>query len=87
MATRRVGGPGVPVAPPVSKWRVTLVVDPTRCDGHGVCAELFPEWVKVDHWGYPVIDQEAIPAALVDHARRAVAACPRMALHLVEGRR
>ncbi len=68
------------------KWRVTLVVDPTLCDGHGVCAELFPERVKLDPWGFPIIDGEAIPPVLTEHARRAVAACPRVALHLVERR-
>jgi ferredoxin len=60
-----------------------LVVDPTACDGHGVCAELFPEWVTLDRWGYPMISGEVIPANLVEHAERAVIACPRLALHLV----
>jgi ferredoxin len=72
---------------PSPKWRVTLVVDPTECDGHGVCAELIPERIKMDHWGFPIIDNEDIPPALADHARRAVASCPRLALHLVEGLR
>jgi ferredoxin len=76
--SRRVSGQGARGARvPVPKWRVTLVVDPTLCDGHGVCAELFPEWVALDPWGFPIIDKEEIPPALVDHARRAVAACPR----------
>ena len=66
------------------KWRVTLIVDPTICDGHGVCAELFPERVKMDHWGFPIISDEEIPVALSDHARRAVASCPRLALHMLE---
>jgi ferredoxin len=47
---------------------------------------LFPEWVTLDPWGYPIIDKEAIPPALIDHARRAVLACPRLALHLIERR-
>jgi ferredoxin len=72
-------------AQPVA-WRVTLVVDPIQCDGHGVCAELFPERVTMDRWGYPIIDNDDIPLALLDHARRAVTACPRLALHLMEGR-
>jgi ferredoxin len=72
---------------PLPRWRVTLVVDPTSCDGHGVCAELFPERVTIDRWGYPIIADEEISAVLSDHARRAVAACPRLALHLVECRR
>jgi ferredoxin len=84
---RRVGGTGPRVTDaPVPKWRVSLVVDPTLCDGHGVCAELFPERVKMDHWGFPIINGEEIPGTIVDHARRAVAACPRLALHLVERR-
>jgi ferredoxin len=88
METRRVSGQGARVVKaPVARWRVNLVVDPILCDGHGVCAELFPERVVMDHWGYPIIDKEEIPTGLTEHARRAVAACPRLALHLVEGRR
>ena len=88
METRRVSGQGAPVIKaPVARWRVNLVIDPILCDGHGVCAELFPERVVMDHWGYPIIDKEEIPTGLAEHARRAVAACPRLALHLVEGRR
>ena len=88
METRRVSGQATRVVKaPVTRWRVNLLVDPPQCDGHGVCAELFPERIVMDRWGYPIIDSEEIPTALTEHARRAVAACPRLALHLVEGRR
>ncbi len=70
----------------MSRRRLTLLLDPTRCDGHGVCSELFPEGVVLDRWGYPVIADGYIPAALVAHARLAVEECPRLALHLVERR-
>jgi len=70
----------------VTRWRISLVADPTACDGHGVCAELFPERIALDPWGYPVIDGEDIPTNLVGHARRAATSCPRLALHLVERR-
>ncbi len=63
--------------------RLKLVIDPTACDGHGVCAELFPERIVIDPWGYPMVTDDDIPAAVVDHARRAVVACPKQALHLV----
>ena len=63
---------------------VALVVDPTSCDGHGICAELFPERIVLDPWGYPIIDGGAIPAPELEHARRAVRSCPRLALHLLE---
>ena len=59
-----------------------LRVNPIACEAHGLCAELFPERITLDEWGYPVIDTRPIPPALVEHARRAVAACPTMALIL-----
>jgi len=57
-----------------------IAVNPIACDGHGLCAELLPELIGLDDWGYPIIDAAAIPFHLEDHARRAVAACPTLAL-------
>jgi ferredoxin len=59
-----------------------LVVNPIACVGDGMCAELFPERITLDDWGYPIIDPTPIPASLEGHARRAVAACPTLALIL-----
>ncbi|WP_028063930.1 ferredoxin [Solirubrobacter soli] len=61
-------------------WRVT--VDPIACTGHGACAELFPERIELDDWGYPMLDDAPITEELLVHARRAVAACPTLALRL-----
>lgn len=66
---------------------VTVGVDWIACDGRGLCAELLPERIGVDEWGYPVISSEPLPADLVPEARRAVAACPKLALTLRPGRR
>jgi ferredoxin len=60
----------------------TLRVNPIACSGHGVCAELLPELVSLDEWGYPVIDPGPVPAELDREARAAVAACPALALKL-----
>jgi ferredoxin len=60
----------------------TLQIDRIRCDGHGLCAELLPEFVVLDDWGYPIIKSGPVPAGLVEHARRAVDACPVLALRL-----
>lgn len=60
-----------------------LRVDPIACDGHGLCAELFPERITLDDWGYPIVDPRPIPAELEPHARRAVDACPTLALALI----
>jgi ferredoxin len=57
-------------------------IDRTKCDGHRLCAELFPEMIRLDDWGYPIITPGAIPAALVPHAQRAVDSCPVLALAL-----
>ena len=63
-----------------------LLLDPIRCTGHGMCAELFPERIELDDWGYPIVEQSEIPDELHDHARRAVKACPALALRLEEGK-
>jgi ferredoxin len=47
-----------------------------------LCAELFPERIELDEWGYPIIDAAPVPRSLEAHARRAVAACPVLALRL-----
>jgi len=52
---------------------VRLRVNPAACSGHGVCAELLPELVTLDEWGYPVIDGAPVPPALARHARLAPA--------------
>jgi len=62
--------------------RLVLRVDPIACDGFGLCAELLPERVQLDPWGYPIVDGTPIPKQLLPAARRAVAECPRCALRL-----
>ena len=59
-----------------------LGVDRVACDGHGLCAELLPELIGLDEWGYPVIPDPAVSGGVKPHARRAVAACPVLALRL-----
>jgi ferredoxin len=63
---------------------VKIRVNPIVCKGHGACAELLPELIEPDEWGYPVIDPHPLPVALERDARKAVAACPVLALKLVE---
>jgi ferredoxin len=61
-----------------------LRVNPIACDGYGLCAELFPERIEADEWGYPIVDGAPIPSDLLAHARRAVSSCPLLALRLEE---
>ena len=59
-------------------WALRL--NPVACAGHGACAELLPELISLDEWGYPVLAPGPVPAGLVRRARRAVSACPALAL-------
>jgi ferredoxin len=47
-----------------------------------MCAELLPERIALDEWGYPLIEEGPLPRELLDHARRAAEACPTFALLL-----
>jgi ferredoxin len=60
----------------------SIVVDRIRCDGSGHCAELLPELIRLDDWGYPIVEQGPVPRHLLGHAKRAVASCPVLALTL-----
>jgi len=62
--------------------RLQLQVDRIRCDGAGLCAELLPELISRDDWGYPILAPAPVPAALRPLARQAVDACPVLALRL-----
>ena len=62
-----------------------LRVNPILCDGYGHCAELAPDLVVTDEWGYPII--ASTPVALSNlnalaSARYAVRGCPRQALRI-----
>ncbi len=59
-----------------------LRVNPIDCVGHGLCAELLPEWIELDDWGYPIVNGADLPPELVQHARRAASGCPKLALLL-----
>jgi len=59
-----------------------LRVNPILCAAHGVCAELLPELITLDPWGYPILPKGPVPPDLAPLARRAVTACPALALLL-----
>ncbi len=61
-----------------------LAINWKRCDGHGLCAHLLPELIRLDPNGYPVFTDAVVPDSLEPAARKAVAACPALALRLVQ---
>jgi ferredoxin len=69
-------------SPVPTKVALRVRVDPVACDAFGFCAELLPERVTLDEWGYPVVDGTPVGRELVELATRAAAECPRRAFHL-----
>lgn len=62
-----------------------LRVNPILCDGYGYCAEIVPERIALDDWGFPIVKADLIDDdEVLNHARRAVGTCPRLALLLEE---
>ncbi len=66
-----------------------LIVDPVVCAGYGICHELLPEVIDLDDWGFPLLrttgpdrTSAAVPRAAERHAKRAAAACPKLALRV-----
>jgi ferredoxin len=59
-----------------------LVVDPIACTGHGLCAELLPEGIALDEWGYPILAPGELPPELERAARKVASACPTRALRM-----
>lgn len=57
-----------------------LIIDWTRCDGHGLCAQVLPDAIRADEWGYPIITDEVVARLDPVDVRRAVALCPALAL-------
>jgi ferredoxin len=66
----------------MSRAAIELSVDMVACDAHGLCADLFPERIRLDDWGYPIVEDGPLSAEELVHARRAAAACPTLALRL-----
>lgn len=61
-----------------------IVINPITCDGHGMCAEMLPELIDLDDWGYPIVRSAEVPPHLRATARRARQMCPMLALLLPE---
>ena len=40
---------------------IRILLDPVACDAYGYCAELLPEAISLDEWGYPIVDGKPLP--------------------------
>jgi ferredoxin len=76
-APRAARGPGltavpepIPAREPAPARARQLRVNPIACSGHGLCAELLPELIALDLWGYPLLADQPVPAQLARRATR-----------------
>jgi NADH:ubiquinone oxidoreductase subunit F (NADH-binding)/ferredoxin len=67
---------------PGEQTQTRLAVDWTRCSGHGLCARLVPELIRLDEHGYPEVLDAPVPFWLARDASQAVEMCPALALRL-----
>jgi ferredoxin len=45
-----------------------------------MCAELLPELIELDEWGFPILRSKEVPPSLLEHAKRAERLCPTLAV-------
>jgi len=64
------------------RTRSRLRVDPIACAGRGLCAEVLPELIALDDWGFPMISDADLSGRLYREAREAIRVCPKLALRL-----
>ncbi|WP_433611598.1 NADH-ubiquinone oxidoreductase-F iron-sulfur binding region domain-containing protein [Dactylosporangium sp. CA-139114] len=64
-----------------------LHVDWSRCDGHGLCADVAPDLIRLDGNGYPAFMDAPVPVRLEPVAAQAVAMCPALALRMAAPKR
>lgn len=83
MSPERSADGGRPVGSPAEN---RLRVDPISCEGIGLCAHEAPGVIELDRWGYPLVAESDLSGGDLARARRAVRACPRGALWLVDAR-
>lgn len=55
-------------------------VDRKKCQGHNRCYMACPEVYKVDDETYAYVEDEEVPEALKDQARRGAEVCPEHAI-------
>ena len=61
-----------------------LLIDPTKCDGVGICAIKAPDLIQMDVWGFPIIESAPLTDDTKKQAKKALRACPKKALLIIE---
>ena len=64
---------------------VRVIVDRSRCTGHGRCYVLAPDVFESDDDGYCTTDLAEVPADILEQAERGAANCPEEAITVGAG--
>ncbi|GAA2526004.1 NADH-ubiquinone oxidoreductase-F iron-sulfur binding region domain-containing protein [Pilimelia columellifera] len=75
----------LPMPRKANEEALQLSVDWSRCDGHGLCAYVAPELIRLDGNGFPAFPDLPVPPWLESDAKQAVKVCPELALRLGRG--
>ena len=59
-----------------------IFVDWTLCQGHGLCADIIPELIRLNPDGYPSVADAMVPVHMQGRAQRAVRRCPALAMRI-----
>jgi ferredoxin len=59
-----------------------IFVDWTLCQGHGLCADIVPELIRINPDGYPSVADAVVPTHMRGRAQRAVRRCPALAMRI-----
>jgi ferredoxin len=60
-----------------------IVVDRSRCEGHGMCESLVPDVFRLDDDGVSMLLRDTLLDGELDEVRLAVDSCPVQALSLL----
>lgn len=56
-------------------------IDSIKCDAYGACADICPDLIELDEWGYAGLrNSPEVPPEQERQARLAIAACPEEAI-------
>lgn len=64
--------------------RIKVEVNKMACCAYGLCAEICPEVYKLDDNGIAYADDGLVPEGMEELAREGAAACPQLAISVIE---
>jgi ferredoxin len=64
--------------------KLKIEINKSACCAYGLCAEICPDVYKLDANGIVYTDEEFVPEGMEELAEEGAAACPQLAIKLVE---